>query len=90
MELYNRGNSNYDELIEKVGAMKNLNVNVDFILDFNSEEEEKKRMLEFVRVVKPKHITFYILEINEGSRLHQKPEKFKGTFGVYDYEEVSL
>ena len=47
-------------------------------------------MLKFIKEIKPKHTTIYILEVNEGSYVHKNQQKFKNKYGMYDnYPYVS-
>ena len=48
------------------------NTNVDFIIDFNEEEDfDFDKMMQFLERVRPRHLTMYSLEANEGRNLHK-------------------
>ena len=64
---------------------------MDFIIDFN-EGEDFNKMMQFIGRVRPRHLTMYSLEVNEGSNLHRNVSSptFKKFIGKdHRYEEIS-
>jgi oxygen-independent coproporphyrinogen-3 oxidase len=76
-------------LTEQKAYLKDLsrfvNVNLDFIINFNAEVAEQKQLINFVGEVKPQHVSLYALEVNEGSFLERNQQMFSSAIGQYDH-----
>lgn len=96
LQMLNRGYESPHSLpkSELKGSLRALsesvNLNLDFIVDFNSRAKETEQLVEFISYVKPKHVSLYMLEINEGSYLQKHPNKFINKLGNnQNYEQLS-